>query len=123
MSKKKFAGGSGDLFKFNWWKFAPAGTGASNVKGVEYGDRIKLAVVCGNTPSLRLDFSQSAPQNRVNVDLFNLSGRLITTLYSGRTASSPLMLPLNDLEILSGMYLVCVALDGFVIHVRTMAMH
>jgi hypothetical protein len=107
----KFTGGSGDLFKFNWWKFTSA-TGTLNLKSTEFEKGIEITVVGGNAQSIRLGFSHPIPETEVNVGLFDLSGRMITTLFSGRINNTSMMLPLNNVRMLPGMYMVRVSRDG-----------
>ncbi|HMA64760.1 MAG: glycoside hydrolase family 43 protein, partial [Fibrobacterota bacterium] len=87
----KFTGGSGDLFKFNWWKFTQDGTGIIGRKSPDNmakPDKFEISFVTGGNKALRLDFSQPVPQQDLTVGVYDLSGRLITTLFSGRTLSS-----------------------------------
>ncbi len=121
----KFVGGRGDLFKFNWWKFTPKGIGTIGGKPVENragSGRFKVSFVTGGNKALRLDFSQPVPQHYLTVDMYDLSGRIITTLFSGRTPSSHLVLPVNESGILSGVYLVKMSLDRVVVHVKSVTM-
>jgi hypothetical protein len=108
----KFTGGSGNLFYFNWWKFTPLGTETSFGKVPECGNRIEMAVITGNAPSIRLDFSQPVLPRTVKVCLFDLTGRMVTTLFTGRVTSSHLTLPMKGAEIRPGAYSLRVLLDG-----------
>jgi len=121
----KFVGGSGDLFKFNWWKFTPKGTGVSGRKPSENTagpDRFEVSLVNGGSKALQLDFSQPVSQQNLTVGVYDLSGGFITTLFSGRTHSSHLVLPLNDFRILSGVYLIRISLDRVVVQVKSITM-
>ena len=121
----KFAGDRGDLFKFNWWKFTPKGIGNIGRKSPENragSGRFAVSFVTGGNKALRLDFSQPVPQHCLTVDVYDLSGRIITTLFSGRTPSSHLVLPLNESGILPGVYLIGISLDRVVAHVKSITM-
>jgi hypothetical protein len=108
----KFVGGSGDLFKFNWWRFAPLGTGISNVNNIESGNRVEMAFIGGSAPSLQLVFSLPGPRMDLQVGVFDLTGRLVKTLFSGPTAVLQHSFRLNDAAMHSGIYLVRASLDG-----------
>ncbi len=119
----KFVGGSGDLFKFNWWKFTPIPTGTiKSAKNVTRQDRFEISFVNGGNKALRLDFSQPVQQQNLTVGVYDLSGKFITTLFSGRTQSSHLVLPLNNFRINSGVYLVKMSLDNSVVQVKSITM-
>jgi len=109
----RFTGGSGYLFNFNWWKFTSAtGTGPARENNVERGNKITVVNVAGRAQILRLDFSQPVSQGNLNVCLFDLTGRLVATLFTGRLSSPPhLILPLNREEIRPGTYLIRVLLN------------
>jgi arabinoxylan arabinofuranohydrolase len=110
----KFTGGSGQLFNFNWWKFTPIQTGISGTGaiGSEGCCAIKVSVGAGKTQLLRLDFSQSVSQGKLNVCLYDLSGRLFTTLFEGRLSSTHGVFPLDRAGVRRGAYLIKVSLDG-----------
>jgi hypothetical protein len=121
----KFVGGSGDLFKFNWWKFTSNETGVSGRKLSENPagrDRFEVSFVNGGSKALRLGFSQPVSQQDLTVSVYDLSGRFIATLFSGRTHSSHLVLPLNDFRILPGVYLIKMSLDRVVVQVKSITM-
>lgn len=121
----KFVGGSGDLFKFNWWKFTPKGTGIPGRKPSENParpDKFEVSFVTGGTKALQLDLSQPVPQQNLTVGMYDISGRFITTLFSGRTQSSHLVLPLNDFRIQPGVYFIKMSLDKVVVQVKSITM-
>ena len=109
----RFTGGSGLLFNFNWWKFNSA-TGIGTPTGTkgELGNTIKVVTSGGRTKMLLLDFSQAVSQGKVEVCLFDLTGRLVTTLFAGRLSSPHLTLPLNRAEIRTGAYVIRVMLNN-----------
>ncbi len=78
----KFTGGSGTLFNFNWWKFNSA-TGTVPGSGWKGEARSKIHV-SNCSGYIRLDFSQSAVHGELNVNLFDLKGRPVTVLFTGR---------------------------------------
>ncbi|MGA2506261.1 MAG: family 43 glycosylhydrolase [Chitinispirillaceae bacterium] len=109
----RFTGSTGLLFNFNWWKFNSAsGIGTTpETKGV-WGNTIKVKAKGGKIQSLQLDFSQPGSQGDLNVSLFDLTGRLVATLFKGRLSSQYLMLPINRAEIQPGAYLIRIKLDN-----------
>jgi arabinoxylan arabinofuranohydrolase len=114
----KFTGGSGRLFAFNWWKFAPAvGIEQTLEVWAACGNKINLVA---NEGKLRLDFSQTVSQGNVNVCLFDLTGRLALTLFNGRLTSSHLSMPLNRMGIRSGGYFVKVSQNDVTVLTKAM---
>ena len=108
----KFTGGNGLLFNFNWWKFYPAGTGTMKENKIERGNKINIVIEAGKARTLRLDFSRSISQGKVTIHLFDLTGRLVTTLFTGRLSSSHQMLRLDRAGVRRGIYLIKVSLNG-----------
>jgi arabinoxylan arabinofuranohydrolase len=109
----KFTGGSGLLFNFNWWKFnSSTGTGPSGGNGVGCGNKIHIVNTTGRTRTVLLDFPQPVAQEKITVRLFDLSGRLVTTLFDGRLFTRRLTLPLNHQEKGTGGYVVTVAINN-----------
>jgi arabinoxylan arabinofuranohydrolase len=106
----RFTGGSGLLFNFNWWKFNPT-TGIRDAGGnrVEGGNAVKVVTTAGH---IKLEFSDLVSQGILNVCLFDLTGRLVTTVFNGRLSSPHLTLPLNQAEIRTGAYLIRISLDN-----------
>ena len=114
----KFTGNSGLLFNFNWWKFTPIQTGinGAGAQGAGSGSAIKIAVEAGKDRTLRLDLPPSVSQGKLNVGLYDLSGRLVTTLFEGQLASSHLALPLNRAELKTGAYVIKISgASGFLV--------
>ena len=111
----KFTGGSGLLFNFNWWKFIPIPTGINGTRSQkpENGRGIKVNIVDGKTQTLRVDFTQLFSQeNNVRVSLFDLTGRLMATLFDSPANSYCLSIPLNSIKIRSGAYFVKVSINN-----------
>jgi arabinoxylan arabinofuranohydrolase len=113
----KFTGGSGLLFNFNWWKFDPKQTGIkeTGAKKPENGGVIKVTVDAGKAPALRLDFLPPVSNGNLNVRLFDLTGRLVTTLFTGRLSVPHMVLPLNREEIRPGGYVLSVSINNNVL--------
>jgi hypothetical protein len=107
---------AGKLFDFNWFDFVAGGSSitAKSTKG-ECGYSIKLLSNGGKTQTLRLDFAQSTVRRNVKVSLFDLTGRLVSTLFAGPLSSSYLSLPLNEAGMGRGVYMVKVSLDNTVL--------
>jgi hypothetical protein len=120
----KFVGGYGELFKFNYWKFNPVPTGTIDQKtaGKKAGG-FEVSFVNGVNKALRIDFSQQAKQQPLNVDVYDLSGRFVTTLYSGLTHASQLTLPLNDARMQRGVYMIRMSLGSQVVQVKSISMN
>jgi len=119
----KFTGsGSGMLFNFNWWKFTPVQTeiGRMGTINLENGSSIKVIVDAGNSQTVRLDFSQPVSQEKLTVKLFDVTGRLTSTLFNGCLSSPYLTLPLNRKEIKPGRYMLSVSMGNKVISARNM---
>jgi arabinoxylan arabinofuranohydrolase len=105
----RFTGGSGLLFNFNWWKFiSSTGTVPATGAGAEWGERIKVVTRGGH---MTLDFSGQVPDGILSVCLFDLTGRLVVTLFDGRLSSPHLTLPLNRAEVRPGAYIIRAALN------------
>lgn len=112
----RFTGGSGMLFNFNWWKFSPVVTETKRVGSrTERVNKINIIVKAGKTPSLRLDFSEPVSYENLSVYLFDLSGRLVATLFTGRLTSPHLTLPINREKIRTGTYLIKAILNDKVV--------
>jgi arabinoxylan arabinofuranohydrolase len=111
----KFTGGSGVLFNFNWWKFTPVqqtGIGVTEANAREGGSAINVTDCAGKTRTLRFDFPRSVSLGNVKVCLFDVAGRLVTTLFTGRLSSSHPAIPFDQAEIRTGAYLIGVSLNG-----------
>jgi arabinoxylan arabinofuranohydrolase len=106
----RFTGGSGNLLNFNWWKFNPT-TGIRDAGGnrVKSGSTVKVATSAGR---IKLDFSEPVSNGILSVCLFDLTGRLVATLYKGRLPSLHLALPFNRAEMQTGACLIRVSLDN-----------
>ena len=72
-----------------------------------------MTVDAGKDRMLRLDFAQSVLHKDLDVGLFDLSGRLVETLFAGRLSSLHLALPLNRAELRTGAYMLRISLDNF----------
>ena len=107
----KFTGGSSMLFNFNWWKFNYA-TGIRTVQENRESFVKTMHVVseAGKAQTLQMVFSSSIA--KVNVCLFDLTGRVVATLYNGQLFSQSLSLPLNRTKIHNGAYLIKALVNG-----------
>jgi hypothetical protein len=95
----KFAGGDGMLFNFNWWKLYPIETEMEMENKVEHRKDVNIMIDVGNSQTLRVDFSQPVLHGKLNVCLFDLSGRPTATLFTGEFSFTDLTLPLNRATI------------------------
>ena len=109
----KFTGtGTGLLFNFNWWKFT-ASTGIKTALSgkIESNNSIKIETGAGKIKGLHLDFEHSF-NGRLNIALFDMRGRIVSTLYAGElTSQQHLDIPVNA-AIRSGAYIAIVTLNG-----------
>ncbi|HAJ78355.1 MAG TPA: hypothetical protein DCO75_01165, partial [Fibrobacteres bacterium] len=105
--------GSGQLFNFNWWKFINTTTGtASTVETMDgYGNRIKIEA---HADHIILNFPKSVSPGAANVCLFDMTGRLVATLFAGHLSSSRLSLSLNSEHIRHGAYIIRASIDNSV---------
>jgi arabinoxylan arabinofuranohydrolase len=120
----KFTGGSGLLFNFNWWKFSPLNDalGMTGKNEADRGNTIKVTYA-EKSRTLRLDFSQPLSTGDIKVCLFDLTGRLVTTLYSGRILGRNLTQPLNRANIRPGAYFVKVSQNNTAIVTVTITLN
>jgi arabinoxylan arabinofuranohydrolase len=118
----KFTGGSGLLFNFNWWKFTSIQSVIqAGEKGTKTTGAVKMNIEGGNTRTLRLEFSQTVVQAGLNVSLFDPTGRLVTTLFTGRLSSAHLSIPLGQKKIRTGAYLIRVSLNDTIVLTNKLA--
>jgi len=116
----KFTGGSGLLFNFNWWKFnSVTGIGTVNGKNAGLQNALKIRTCSSKATSIQLNFDLSVFKGEVRVCLFDLTGCLVTTLYTGQLTSGYLTLPLNRTKIRSGTFLIRVLLNDKVMSTDT----
>jgi hypothetical protein len=116
----KFTGGSGLLFNFNWWKFYPVDqtsveTGVKNAAKCKRNIKIKSST--GNALTIQLDFPRSALQTNLTFNLFNLSGRLISTLSTENIGNRELVM--NTEGTRSGTYVLKVLSGNKTIMLKT----
>lgn len=109
----KFKGtGTGNLFDFKWWKFIAGATGVKTVAlSLKGANTVKTLSGAGKTQTLRLDFSRTVTHAKADVRLFDLTGRLVKTLFKGQVSSSTLTLPLDRRGIKAGSYVITVSLN------------
>ena len=120
----KFTGGSGLLFNFNWWKFtSPVGIGSA-WETKKWNNETTVRVVTGaqRNQKLVVDFSRPFAQGNARVCLYDLTGRLATTLLDGGLKSSHLSLPLNRMATRPGAYFVRVTLDNATVLTKTITL-
>jgi arabinoxylan arabinofuranohydrolase len=119
----RFTGNTGLLFNFNWWKFNPTtGIGSAPEKNAEHGNKITVVNDAGRTQTLRVDFSRPVLHGNVNVCLFDLTGRLVATLFTGRLSAPRLILPLKRGDIQPGAYLIRVSLNDEIVLTKTITL-
>lgn len=107
-----FTGESGNLFNFNWWKFESSIVQQKVALKRGNVSAITMKICSGKTPALQLAIPESYLQGNLSVSLFDLNGRLVTTLISGQVVSQSLTLPLSKAVIKNGTYLVKVSINN-----------
>ena len=80
---------------------------------------IKQITVDGKMQSIRLVFTQPVSFGNTDICLFDLSGRLIMTLFSGRLSATHVTLPLNQTKILQGIYMLRVMINNNIVMNKT----
>ena len=109
----KFTGtGTGLLFNFNWWQFiASTGIKSTSSGKIESGNSISFETGAGKTKELHLDL-ESSLHGKLNIALFDMSGRIVTTLFAGElTSQQHLVIPVKA-AIRSGAYVAIVTLNN-----------
>ncbi len=107
----KFTGGSDFLFNVNWWKFNSLETGITPEKSIKV-EKIRMAIEAGKLKSIRLTFPQPVQNQNISVCMFDLKGRMVKTLYTGRITTPDLFFPLNREMIQPGCYVISVTLNN-----------
>jgi hypothetical protein len=98
-------------------------TGTGSVAGncLKNGNAIRIIKNAGQTQFIGLYFSEAVLNGHLSVHLYNVTGRLTGTLFTGRTASSYLTIPLSAATIKSGIYLIKVLLDNKTIYQKNVS--
>jgi hypothetical protein len=118
----KFKGtGTGNLFDFNWWKFIP-GTAVLPSAAIAEDYGMKIVSAGGKTRSLRLDFSRPVSHLTMKVCLFDLNGRLASTLFNGKLSATHLTLPLDRAALGTGAFVIKVSVNDKIALVKTTAL-
>jgi hypothetical protein len=108
--------GSGTLFNINWWRFKQPQTGVESVMGKRFLNENSIGVSTNkNTVSLKFG-SLPADRQNVKVELYNLSGRQIASLFQGKIEKSDLTMSLQGIR--SGSYLLKV-ITGYTVITKT----
>jgi hypothetical protein len=88
----------------------------------ELRNTVKVLFKAGNAQMLRLDFSRPVLKGRVNICLFNLTGRLVTTLFAGQLFSTHLALQMSGARIRAGAYVIMVSADNKIALTKTITL-
>jgi hypothetical protein len=120
----KFTGGSGMLFNFNWWKFTSSVAIGSAWETKKWNNETAMRVVANAQQNQKLvvDFSRPFAQGNARVCLYDLTGRLVTTLFDGGLKSSHLSLPINRMAARPGAYFARVTLDNATVLTKTITL-
>jgi hypothetical protein len=113
----KFTGGSGRLFNFNWWKFTPIATGTTESvnSSVECVNDIIVISDATNTQTIQLKLSPAYLNGNLSVCLFDMTGRLVTKLFTGRSLLSLQIITLDRTKIRTGAYVVKMSMDNKIV--------
>jgi hypothetical protein len=117
----KFTGNSGMLFNFNWWKFNSS-VGVKAFEKIDAGAKntIKVLKNASRQQTIILDLSQPVLSDNVKVRLFDLNGRLVTTLLDSKSAASHVLLSVNCEHLRSGAYMIQVSVNNSVIITKSL---
>jgi hypothetical protein len=116
----KFKGGSGSLFNFNWWKFTSPVATETGIKKSDSMIKVNMAVHEGRNIILSIDIPNSQTGNNVEVRLFDISGKLITTLFDKNIQTCNSLLQFAPRETGAGTYLARVSINNRTILTKTM---
>jgi hypothetical protein len=108
-----FKGSAGRLFAFNWWKFT------SPVQTIMEMQQTRNLVNCISFSAnkiLTIKPVASEHQLNIGIDLYNLSGRLLTTVFQGDMRQHDITINLKGIN--SGIYLIKVR-NGHTIMTKT----
>lgn len=110
----KFTGGNGSLFNFNWWKFTPVAvaTKSGNTTPTASLSRNAIKIASRSGSSITLQINGFALTGLIAVQLFDLSGKLVATLFEGELGVNGKSLLFDAKMVPSGSYLVRVAKSG-----------
>lgn len=97
-----FKGSAGRLFTFNWWKFTSPVHTTTNIQKIRSLEN-SIIITKDKTLCIRPDISSELQLN-IGIDLYNLSGRLVTPLYNGTIGQHEIITDLKGIQ--SGIYLV-----------------
>jgi hypothetical protein len=95
-----FKGGAGRLFTFNWWKFTSPVQTRTSLQIIHSLDNI-VSISSGKTVNIRLNQVVDL-QQYVDIDLYDVSGRLVSTLFKGEIGQAEIRTDLKNIH--SGMY-------------------
>jgi hypothetical protein len=97
-----FKGETGRLFTFNWWKFtSPVHTSMSMLRTRSFENNV--TITANKTLTVKTVVSSELQQS-IEIDLYNLSGRLIKTLFKGDIEQHEIITDLRGIH--SGIYLI-----------------
>lgn len=111
----KFKGtGNNSLFSVNWFIFVAGEVG--NAEPMQISGKMKNSIKflpnSGTIQTLRIQCSQEMMAGKMDVRLFDLNGRLVSTLFSGKISTQDLALPLNTSAIRRSAYLIKLSFNG-----------
>jgi arabinoxylan arabinofuranohydrolase len=98
----KFTGGSGDLFNFNWWMFS------SPVRTIDNNSKKSTGPIALSTMnnSIHVSFADRFVNQHVIVSLIDISGRVVSTLFTGTLLQNAVTIPIGNNSARSGAYVV-----------------
>lgn len=111
----KFKGtGTGTLFSVNWVNFVAGEVGTADFaqKSGKITTSMKLLSNSGAIQTLQIQCSKNMMTGKMELQLFDLNGRMVSKLFSGRISTTELTFPINVSEICQGAYLVKLSFNG-----------
>ncbi len=108
----KFTGGSGPLFNFNWWKFEPSTVKSPSFPASNREQKIMIRIEKGAGRSPYIILETPRPGLRLNAELFDMAGRLVTTLSDRVSSAQHRMFRFGRLNAGRGVYVIRVSLEG-----------
>lgn len=107
----KFTGGSGTLFNINWWKFNQPETGIEGIIRKKTSTGIGIRLLHKNVQTvIELNTPQNILGRKIEVGLFDLKGRKLSTLFSGLVYSQ-YIIPFNQKVLGAGAYFIKISVD------------
>jgi len=106
-----FTGGTGMLFKANWWIFATT-TGVNNQLNRTLDNSIAVVNGTHGTTRFTVNFSSAITHGKTDISLFDVQGHLVSSLFSGQLSSSHRDFSIDETAHPAGTYVLKVSQSG-----------